>query len=493
MPSLVRFGMTALLAGSILCIWSPCPRAARAQAVHAVETSGDLSTALAELPPLSFHKPTTSSVGPSGNTSEIVVDTADRYQTMDGFGASLTDGSAWLLQERLSEALRKQVMHQLFDPVHGAGLSFLRQPIGSTDLSRDTYSFDDMPKGESDPTLEHFSTRHDDAYVFPVIREALQLNPSIIVMATPWSPPAWMKTGANVDGGQLREDSMATYAMYLVRSVQAFRDAGVPVRYLTVQNEPLNETKNYPGTLLPAVQAARLIGSYLGPDLHKAGLDTKVLAYDHNWDHPEYPIAVLSDPSAAQFLAGTAVHCYGGDVRGQDTIHQRFPEEGIWLTECSGGTWQRETPLPATAHLLIDATRHWAKSVSLWAVALDTDHGPHAGGCKTCRGLVAIDLHASPATVTYNGDFYALAHASMFVHPGATRVGSTSFGRGGLETVAFQDVGGSVALLVLNNRPEQTMFSVRSNGSVFTATLPAGALATYSWMPSPTAKTTKNR
>jgi len=464
-----------------------CTGGLRAQVVHAVQTSADLSKALEEIPGVSF----SISDGRSGTLPEIVVDPADRYQSMDGFGASLTDGSAWLLQEQLPTALRQQVMRRLFDPAHGAGLSFLRQPIGSTDLSRDVYSFDEMPAGQTDPQLLHFSATHDEAYVFPMIREALKLNSAITVMATPWSPPAWMKTRQTMDGGELREDAMAAYATYLVRSVQAFQSAGVPIRYLTVQNEPLNETKNYPGTLMPEEQEARLIGTFLGPDLRKAGLATGILAYDHNWDHPEYPLAMLSDPLAAPFVYGSALHCYGGQVSAQDAIHQQFPQKGIWLTECSGGIWQRETPLLATTHLLMESTRHWAKSVSLWAVALDSDHGPHTGGCRGCRGLVTIDLHTSPPTVSYNGDFYALAHASQFVRPGATRIGSTSFGRDGLETVAFQNVDGSVALLVLNNRPENAPFTVRWLGRSFAASLLPGALATYSWRPSAAVTTRK--
>jgi glucosylceramidase len=467
-----------------------------AQSVRVVATTANLSETLAPQPDLRF------STGVVPDSEPVIeVDETQHMQTMDGFGAAMTEGSAWLLEEKLPLSLRSATMTRLFSQTRGAGLSFVRLPLGATDLSRSQYTNDDMPAGQSDPALARFSLAHDRADVLPAMRQALQLNPRISVMLTPWSAPAWMKSPPTktpegtptLDGGQLRDDKLGVYAEYLTRSVKAFQDAGVPIRFLSVQNEPLNETRNYPGALMSAVQQAKLIGDYLGPDLRRARLSTKVLAYDHNWDHPEYPIAVLSDASAAPFLAGTAVHCYGGDVRGQDAIHQRFPQEGIWLTECSGGSWQRETPLLATAHLLIDATRHWAKSVSLWAIALDTDHGPHAGGCATCRGLVTVDLHASPATVTYNGDFYALAQASMVVLAGATRIGSTSFGRDGLETVAFQNVDGSVALLVLNNRAEPATFRVRSKGNVFAATLASGALASYRWAPAQSAKTPETR
>jgi glucosylceramidase len=446
-----------------------------AQTVQTFLTTADLTTALTLQPQTRFTK--------SAPTSPLVIDVDDkaRFQTMDGFGASLTDGSAWLLHDRLSPATREQVMTRLFDPAHGIGLSFLRQPIASSDLSRDHYSFDDLPAGQQDPELRHFSTAHDDAYVFPIVREALKLNPAITVMATPWSPPAWMKSKPTMNGGSLREDAMSVYAAYLVRSLEAFKAAGIPVKYLTVQNEPLHDTTDFPGTLMLADQQKRLIGTLLGPDLKRAGLSTQVLAYDHNWDHPEYPLEVLDDPTAAPFVAGSALHCYGGSPDAQTLIHDRYPQKGIWMTECSGGTWQKESPLTTTSHLLIDSTRNWAKAVVLWGIALDTNHNPHAGGCGTCRGLVTLNLAQTPATVSYTGDFYALGHASQFVHPGATRIGSSTLGRQSLDTVAFQNTNGSIALLVLNNKPEAADFNITFHGRSLQASLPPGALATYLW------------
>jgi glucosylceramidase len=446
-----------------------------AQTVKIVRTTSDLSSTLAPQPSASFTS------GAATSPLTVAVDDKTRFQVMDGFGASLTDGSAWLLHDRLTPATRKQVMTRLFSPSRGIALSFLRQPIASTDLSRDHYSFDDMPDGQQDPEMQHFSTKHDDSYVFPIIRDALKLNPAITVMATPWSPPAWMKSKPTMNGGALRDDAMPAYAAYLVRSVQAFKAAGVPVKFLTVQNEPLNETKDYPGTLMQASQAKHLIGDYLGPDLKRAGLNVQVLAYDHNWDHPEYPLEVLDYPAANPFVAGSALHCYGGNVAAQTAIHDRYPAKGVWMTECSGGTWQKESPLLTTAHLLIESTRNWAKAVVLWGVALDTEHNPHAGGCGTCRGLVTVDLKQTPATVTYTGDFYGLGHASQFVRPGATRIDSSDLGRDSLETVAFQNPDGSIALLVLNNKTEAASFDISFHGRTLHASLAPGSLATYSW------------
>lgn len=467
-------------ASAVLFACAAAVPAASAQTVQIVRTTADLSSALAPQPSATFGP-----AAPAVPQLLISVDETLRYQVMDGFGGSITDGSAWLLHDRLPEATRRQVMTRLFSPTQGIGLSFLRQPIASSDLSRDHYSYDDMPAGEQDPTLRHFSTAHDDAYVFPVVREALALNPAITVMATPWSPPAWMKTRPTMNGGALRDDAMPAYAAYLTRSVQAFQAAGIPVKYLTVQNEPLNETHDYPGTLMQASQAKHLIGDDLGPDLRKAHLSTRLLAYDHNWDHPEYPLEVIAYPPAAPYVAGSALHCYGGDVTAQSPIHDHDPAKGVWMTECSGGTWQTESPLHTTAHLLIGSTRNWAKAVSLWGIALDTDHNPHAGGCGTCRGLVTLDLHATPVTVSYTGDFYALGQASQFVPPGSTRIDSTSLGRESLETVAFQTPTGTLALLVLNNKSTAADFSIRWHGHDVATTLLPGALATYVWSTKP--------
>jgi glucosylceramidase len=443
--------------------------------VRSYRSTSDLSSSLEEQPALALTL--TSSTSPF----TITVNDSERFQTMDGFGVSMTEGSAWLLHDRMSPAMSRDVMTKLFDPSNGIGLSFLRLPIGSTDLSLNHYSYDDMPAGQQDPELRHFSTAHDEAYVFPVMREALKLNPAITVMATPWSPPGWMKTHDSMVGGSLREDDMSAYAEYMVRSLQSFKKAGIPVKYLTVQNEPLHETEDFPGTLMLADQQKRLIGRYLGPDLRQAGLQTQLLAYDHNWDHPEYPIEVLSDSAAAPFMSGSALHCYGGEASGQSVVHDRFPDKGIWMTECSGGTWQKKAPLVVTAHLLIDSTRNWAKAVALWGIVLDTDHNPHAGGCGTCRGLVTLDT--KQMSVSYTGDFYALAQASKFVHPGATRINSSSFKSESLESVAFQNPDGSIALLVLNDRSETAKFDVNWSAKTFHASLAPGALATYTWSP----------
>jgi glucosylceramidase len=448
-----------------------------AQTVAVYQTTPDLVQALQRERPLSF------TASPLGGTV-ITVDDTRRFQTMDGFGAAMTDSSAWLLEDQLPAAQRREVMSKLFDPRlgYGIGVSFIRVPLGASDLARNHYSYDDMPPGERDPGLQHFSIDHDRAYILPALREALKLDPAISVMATPWSPPGWMKTKDTLIGGQLRADDSAEFADYLIKSVAAYEKAGIPVRYLSLQNEPLYETKDYPGTLMYADQQTKLIGSFVGPALEKAGLKTSILAYDHNWDHPEYPIAVLSDPVAVQYTAGSAFHCYGGDVSAQGPVHKRFPNKGIWMTECSGGTWQKGNLLAVTEKLVIESARQWAKSVVLWGLALDEKNGPNTGGCATCRGLVTVDRSIEPHKVTYTVDYYAIGQASEFVRPGAVRIDSTEPGPGSLETVAFQNADNSIALVVLNNADLPTDFSVNWHGKSFQTSLSAGSVATYLWL-----------
>lgn len=450
---------------------------AAAQTVQSVVTTADLAHPMASQPDLHF------SASAHTGGPLLQVDDQQRFQTMDGFGASVTDGSAYLLQQKLTPQQRTAVLRELFSPATGMGLSFLRQPIGSEDLSRHHFTFDTMPPGRADPLLTQFAVPEEQAEVFATVKEALRLNPQITVMLTPWSPPAWMKSGDTMNGGELLAKDEPVYARYLTRAVQSFVAQGIPVSYITVQNEPLNGTPRLASTSMSSGQAARFIGRDLGPDLRQSGLHTAVLAYDHNWDHPEYPEAVLADPLAAPFVAGSALHCYGGHPDAQDGIHAAFPAKGIWMTECSGGTWDREPALIKTARLLIGSTRHWAKAVSLWGIALDQDHGPHDGGCDTCRPLVTVDLSAAPATVSYTGDLYGLGHASRFVHPGATRIGSTSNGPDGLQTVAFQDTDRTLVLLVLNNSAEPASFQIGWQGKSLTTTLPGSALATYTWKP----------
>ena len=446
--------------------------------VRVFETTGDRTNLLAAQPDVVFRS--------GGSTSGLVitVDPAKQYQTIDGFGASLTDSSAWLIWNKLSISQQTSLLQQLFSPTRGIGLSFLRQPMGATDFTATgDYSYDDLPPGQIDPDLTQFSIAHDTTYIVPLIQQVLAVNPAVKVVALPWSPPAWMKTTKAMNGGNVDNTYFPSLAQYFVKFVQAYQQQGIPIYAVSMQNEPLYSTTGYPSAYVSAADESTFIANYLGPALSQSGLaNLKVFGYEHNWDNTSYPISLLAG-GASPYIAGTSFHCYAGDPSAQSTVKTAYPAKDIWFTECSGITsttfandlvWNAE-------HLTIGATRNWARSVSLWNLALDQNSGPKNGTCMNCRGVATIDDHVSPATVTFNVEYYVLGHVSKFVVPGAHRIDSNSFGAGSIEDVAFQNPDGSVAVVVLNSSNTTAMFAVNFSGQTFSYSLPQGALATFVW------------
>jgi O-glycosyl hydrolase len=439
----------------------------------------DLGTAsrLAPQPDLTFQR------AGSPGASTVAVDDRHAYQSMIGFGASLTDSSATLIYNTLSPSQRAALMKDLFDPKDGIGLGMVRQPMGASDFSSTgNYSYDDQPAGGSDATLAQFSIAHDLGYIVPLLQQARALNPKLAIVATPWSPPGWMKTSDSMVGGTLKPADLSVLAQYFARFLTAYNAAGVPVNYVTPQNEPLYIPGGYPGMgMVPADQQA-FIRDYLQPAIAGTGLDTKVLAYDHNWEVPGYPETVFSDPAAAAATPGTAWHCYAGDVSAQTAVHNAYPNEETHLTECSGGEWQgtQQQAFDATMSLLVNSPRNYAKDVVLWNMALDQSNGPTNGGCLTCRGVVTITTGGTP-TVTKNVDYYALGHLSKFVLHGAVRIGSTQLADKSIEDVAFRNVDGSTVLVAHNTTAASRTFQVLWGDSSFSYTLGAGAAATFRW------------
>ena len=468
---------TAALVIALGAVATPGPaQAATGAAVSVWETTADQSKLLAAQSGATF------ATGSGSASQTITVNPSTTYQSMTGFGASFTDSSAWLVA---SSPQRNAIMTKLFDPSQGIGLDFLRQPIGASDFARSVYSYDD---GASDPTLSRFSIAHDNTYILPILQQALALNPATTVMATPWSPPGWMKSSGNMIGGSLNTANDQVYANYLVKFLQAYKAAGVPVALITPQNEPEYSPGNYPGSTMSASDEATFIQNYLGPAIHNAGLSTQIIGYDHNWDDTNYPSTVLS--SASQYTAGVAWHCYAGTPPAQSTVHNSFPTKDTYFTECSGS--QSSNPANTfsdsldwqTENLIIGATRNWAKSVVTWKMALDPSGGPSMN-CTTCTA--AVTVNNSAGTASYNAEYYVLGQASKFVKPGAVRIDSNTFGSGNLEDVAFRNPDGSNALIVLNaDTANAHSFNVVENGQYFTYTVPAKAVATFTWTPGTT-------
>ncbi|MEO6278920.1 glycoside hydrolase family 30 beta sandwich domain-containing protein [Roseateles sp.] len=405
-----------------------------------------------------------------------------QHQRIAGFGAAITEGSAWLIRHGMSEPQRDALMRELFTRENGGvGFELTRLTIGASDFSRRHYSLDDMPPGQTDPELKHFSLDPERADVIPAAKQALALNPQLQVMASPWSAPGWMKTTDSLVQGQLKPEFYGAFANYMVRYVEAMKAEGVPIFALTLQNEPHFEPPDYPGMRVPPATRAAVVGQHLGPLLKAKGLTTQLLEWDHNWDEPWSPLAMLSDATARKYVSGVAWHCYAGDVSAQSQVAQHFPELDVWFTECSGGEWKpqwAETLPWITRNLIIGSTRHGARGVLMWNLALDPAYGPHLGGCKDCRGVVTID--PKTGQVTRNIEYYAFGHASRFVHQGARRVDSTGEAKG-LDHVAFTNPDGSTVLIVSNSGKQARRFTVQAPGQRFGYELPSSGVVTFTW------------
>jgi glucosylceramidase len=426
-----------------------------------------------------LQSPPTPFTGAPAKEPIIDVDDTKTFQTMDGFGFAVTGGSAQLLMH-MDPAARAAILRELYaDDGNNIGASYIRVSVGSSDMNDHVYSYDDLPKGETDPSLSKFSLDPDRAEVIPVLKEILAINPKIKILASPWSAPLWMKTTGEARGGVLKPEYFAAYADYFVKYIQGMQAAGISIDALTIQNEPLNE-KNTPSMLMLESEQQDLIKNHLGPAFKKAGIKTKIVLYDHNLDHPLYPLSILRDPEAAKYIDGTGFHLYGGTVDAMTQVHNEFPNKNLYFTEQAviehTGSSELNISKPV-ARVIIGVSRNWSKNILLWNLAADPQKGPHTndGGCAECVGAITIDGN----NVTREAAFYTLAHASKFVRPGSVRIGSNNLEQ--LPNVAFKTSTGEKVLIVSNISGTPQTFSVRDHGKSFTTSLNAGSVATYVW------------
>jgi glucosylceramidase len=468
---------------------SPRPRAGAADSpsVEVVLTSAGLRQALTSMPDVAF-----SSADPGGPI--IHVDEDARFQRIKGLGGAITDTSAWLIADHLSPSARAALMNALFG-ASGINLSFLRIPMGASDFTsgRKPYSYDDMPRGASDPRLEHFSISHDTRFTIPLLQQALSIHPGMFLLANPWSPPGWMKTNdamGNVNGtGHLKPSSVRPLADYFVRFLQAYSGLGIHVTAVTPQNEP-GQSSIYPGMSLSEPSEAAFVRDDLVPALRAAKLDAAVYGYDWGWSAPQMRYATALARSAAERdLAGIATHCYRGNPTVIATLHAEAPRLDQIVSECSPGLEPA-----STSEVEIASMRNWASALALWNLALDPKGGPvqppnHA--CPHCTGIVTID--EATQQVTYTADYYELGQLSKFVLPGAVRIGSNHFvsyvhptktrsmATPGLDDVAFENPDGSRVLVAYNGSRAPITFGVEDDGQYFSYTLASRATGTFIW------------
>jgi glucosylceramidase len=445
-------------------------------------TVGGFGTKLAQQGNVTFGAQT-------GTTPAIDVNSGTTYQTMDGFGAAMTDSAANLI---FNSSARNSIMSDLFSS-SGIGLNFVRLPMGASDISLSNYSYDDTA---GDTSLSQFSVAHDAAYIIPIMQQARSLTGNTLkILGTPWSAPGWMKIGGTFVGNcsgssnYLQNSLYTTYANYFVKFVQAYQNTyGLPIYMVSMQNEPHNCNSTYATMSMEPADQATFAGN-LRTALNNAGFGgIKILAWDHNWyengSGSTYPQSVLNANSGAVSAIGW--HCYSGPTPGAQavgtTLHNQYPSKDQYMTECTGGSWATNAASNFVwdlQNLLIEPTRNWSKGSLYWSIALDPNGNPHVGGCAGCRGMVTVN----GGSYTKNEDYYAWGHFSKFVPPGAVRVDSTDLGNGSIETAAFKNPDGSLVLVALNSGTGSRTFQVRWNGQGFTYTLAGSSSATFKWTP----------
>jgi glucosylceramidase len=380
----------------------------------------------------------------------------------------------------MDAAKRAALLKELFAiDGNNIGVSYLRISVGSSDLNDHVFSYDDLPEGETDTGLAKFTLAPDRVELIPVLKEILAINPSIEILGSPWSAPAWMKTNNNIKGGKLKTEYYGAYANYFVKYIQGMKAEGINIAAITIQNEPLNE-KNTPSMQMLADEEGLFIKDHLGPAFKAAGIRTKIILYDHNCDVPEYATSILNDPQANPFVDGSGFHLYGGEIAAMSAVHNAFPQKNLYFTEfmavepTESARISIARPVEGT---FIGALQNWSRNVLLWNLAANSKFEPHtdSGGCPICQGAVTIDGN----DVTRNLAYYAMAHFSKFIRPGSVRIASNSPAT--LPNVAFKAPGGKTVLIVANDAKSAQIFNVRFHGRSFQTTLNAGSVGTYVW------------
>jgi glucosylceramidase len=415
---------------------------------------------------------------PPNQNPTIEVDENTAFQTIDGFGYTLTGGSAEVINS-LSASKKQELLQELFgSSANSIGVSYLRISIGASDLNATPFTYDDMPAGQTDPTLANFSLAPDMTNLIPLLKEILAINPNIRILATPWSAPLWMKDNNSFVGGSLQTQYYAVYAQYFVKYIQMMKSQGITIDAVTPQNEPLYGGNN-PSMLMAADQQAVFIKNHLGPAFQAANITTKIIIYDHNCDHPDYPISILNDPAAKSYINGSAFHLYAGDISALSSVHNTYPDKALYFTEqytASNGNFGSDLKWHLK-NVIIGSMRNWSRIALEWNLANNLAFGPHTpGGCDVCKGAITIE---TSSFFSRNVGYYIVAHAAKFVPPGSQRIASNI--AGSLQNVAFKTPDGKKVLIVENDGTTSQSFNIQFNGRWVATSLNGGAVGTYIW------------
>ncbi|CAM4133424.1 glucosylceramidase [Cytophagaceae bacterium 50C-KIRBA] len=410
----------------------------------------------------------------SRQTNPINLNPQGLDQTVDGFGYTLTGGSAHLIQA-LDSQTKRELLQELFgNKLNQVGISVLRISIGASDMDEKVFSYDDVPMGKEDLTLENFSLHEDKKALIPLLIEILSINPKIKIFATPWSPPTWMKDNHETKGGKLQPTYYEVYARYFIRYIQEMKKLGINIHAVTPQNEPLHPGNN-PSLSMSAEEQMVFIRDFLGPQFQKNRISTKIICYDHNCDKPEYPITILNDPQARKYVDGSAFHLYNGDISALAQVRTKHPDKNLYFTEQWTGVkgdfygdfmWHIK-------NVVIGSMNQGAKTALEWNLANDQNLGPHSpGGCTECLGAITLSQG-----IQRNVAYYIIAQASSFIPAGSKRIKLNQSPN--LPMVAFLRPDKKICLLVQNEGPEKQKIPIQYLNKTVELEIPGSSVSTF--------------
>ncbi|RZJ73927.1 RICIN domain-containing protein [Flavobacterium sp.] len=441
----------------------------KAQTVTPWLTRGDQTALLAQQGNVSF------AANSGTNASTVTVNPGTTYQTIDGYGWCLTQGSAEVISN-MAATQQNNLLQEIFNPNTGLSSSVVRISIAASDLSNSSYSYNET---SGDTNMNNFSLNGPDlTYLIPILKKILIINPNIKILATPWSAPRWMKTNNSWVGGSLQTQYYSAYARYFVKYFQAMQAQGINIWAVTPQNEPENPY-NEPSMLMNSGQAKDFINNHLGPQKAAAGFGgVKIIAFDHNCDNTAYPIDVLNNSG---YVDGAAFHLYAGNISAMTTVKNATNKNVYFTEQYVGGPgnfsgdfgWHMQ-------NVMIGSMNNWAKTALEWNLATNPSYGPRTpGGCTTCQGAVTVNNSTS---FSRNTSYYIIGQFAKFVKANAQRIGCSS-SNGSIHATAFRNSDNSIVTVVYNSGSANTI-KVVSGSNAFNYNIPASSAVTFKWTPS---------
>ena len=407
--------------------------------------------------------------------SAVTINPAEKAQPILGFGAALTDAACYVLNQ-MPQPGRDSLLNELFSPKEMA-FSVCRICIGSSDYSRNVYSYDE---GEPDPELKRFSIEHDQEYILPILRAARQVSPQLFLLGSPWSPPGWMKDNNSMLGGTIRRQYLKIYADYIVKFLQAYQGDGIEVNAVTPQNEvDTDQDSRMPACLFPQEAEVQYVGQSLGPAIERAGLETKIWLIDHNYNLWGRAICELDDEQVSKVTKSIAWHGYLGTPGLVRNVAAAHPDAEMYWTE--GG------PDITDPKYLIDWSK-WSRTftsilrngmrcIIAWNIALDEQGKPNIGPFP-CGGVVTV--HSNSKEVVRSGQYWAFSHFSRHIRRNAAVIGSHGEASG-VDHVALANPEGSYTLVLTNVGSSRQNAEVRFGKFATRIDLAGDSVVTLNW------------